>query len=161
MTREKYKHIESSSFKRLPAFLHLTSENRLEENTSLSRLIDDEIEEDALDSDEELAYQKVDMSLGPRNFTGIEDMIAFNEQRLKLVAKTLEEIRASSKKSEKRFQYNKPDGCNPDLSQMFNTVSVSNPTLLRVQTEWRKYLESCLRVANEVQTALSTGKPAA
>ena len=157
--RDKYCHLDSSGFKKLPAFLHVDDNLNLVENVQMDRLIEDEIGEGDIDSDEELANDKVDMSLGPRTFISIEEMIEFNKKRAILIAETLESIRKSKQGTKAKFEYVKPDGKNPDCSQMFNMISVSNPSLVRVQNEFRAYLEVCLKTARKVRQIILESQP--
>ena len=153
--QSKYASLDSSAFKRLPAYLHVDADLELTRNTSDERLlVDDGGEEgEGMTWEEERALEIVDSKIAPRVMNSVEEMMKVSEERMRLMAEVLEEIRKdSSQQRPEQFRYRSVGEGLPDSSQMFNVLSNSNDSLVKLQRLYREYLEDCLAVAKVLRT---------
>lgn len=161
-TRSKYEHVESTAFKKVPAFYKLGGReglslevNQLGERSLQSetnQTVDPELE---LDSDEEDANREVDSIMAPRIFNTIDDLVKFNSERDVLFQAVLQKIRGSKQKSNTRSKKLKvgsvPNKELPDASDMFNTVGSTDGSIERVQSLWKDYLIECLSMVQIIR----------
>ena len=59
----------------------------------MQRLIEEDASDMPIDEDEEMAIEKVDSLLAPRNLNTIDEMIKFNEERNELIKQALEHLK--------------------------------------------------------------------
>lgn len=144
----KYSHLDSSSFKKVPAYFH-EQDGVLVKNEDHEFLVAEDLE-DGNDSAEEMAREEVDRLVGPKHYSSIEEMIADNEKRSEMVKLMIEKFRNEKPLEKTQFAYRDysfKDAQLPDVSQMFNILSATNKELQAIQSSYKNYLDSLVKRA--------------